>query len=79
MTTTSATAHAPKPEGGTRPLALFSELLKRTEALAAKRLMDVAAIAPPGSSLAGYNVNDPSVNVSDFVETARSITEMKGN
>ena len=30
-------------------------------------------------SLAGYNVNDPNVNVSDFVETARSITEMKGN
>ena len=56
VTTTSATAHAPKPEGGTRPLALFSELLKRTEALAAKRLMDVAAIAPPGSFLAGYNI-----------------------
>ena len=55
-TTTSATTHVPKPEGGTRPVALFTELLKRTEGLVAQRLTRLAEAAPLGSFLSGCNL-----------------------
>ena len=53
--TTSATGHIPKPEGGTRPIGLMAELLKRTEGLAARRVAAAAAAAPPGTFLSGLN------------------------
>ena len=53
--TTSATGHIPKQEGGTRPIGLMAELLKRTEGLAARRVAAAAAAAPPGTLLSGLN------------------------
>jgi len=44
--TTSVTGHLPKQEGGTRPIGLMNEFLKRTEGLAARQMTEAAATAP---------------------------------
>ena len=74
--TSSATAHAPKPEGGTRPLGLLPELLKRTEGLVARRVMAAAAGAPAGTLLSGFNrAYQRGVSVDPLLGIVRVIME----
>ena len=72
----SATVHAPKADGGTRPLGLWAELLKRTEGLAAQRLTRAATPLPPGLLTQGWNVAyTPGASSSDIMGIIRILVE----
>ena len=72
----SATVHAPKADGGTRPLGLWAELLKRTGGLAAQRLTRAATPLPPGLLTQGWNVAyTPGASSSDIMGIIRVLVE----